>query len=189
MAGFGPLFQQAVGVVVRLRTNVAVSPSARVRWTALRGTRGGNLRIGRDSIVNCRVAFDGAGGTVSIGSRCYVGASTLVCRSSITIEDDVIISWGVTVVDHDSHSPLWSHRRNDVADWMKGTKNWEHVAVQPVHIEARVWIGFGASILKGVRIGAGSVIGAGSMVTRSVPPNSVVAGNPARVIREIERTA
>ena len=103
--------------------------------------------------------------------------------------DDVIISWGVTIVDHDSHALHWSLRKHDVSAWSRGEKDWTSVSISPVIIGSKVWIGFGASILKGVTIGEGSVVGAQSVVTRNVPPFSIVAGNPARVIRLIETEA
>ena len=175
-----------VSLVVRARTQVDSHASARIRWTALWGTRGGGISIGEGSIVNCRIGFDDPGGRVQIGRRCYIGASLLVCHTGIRIDDDVIISWGVTVVDHDSHSIDWQQRSADVRLWGQGRKSWNGVNIGPVHIEERAWIGFGASILKGVRIGRGSVIGAGSVVTRDVPPYVVVAGNPARIVRQLE---
>jgi len=58
---------------------------------------------------------------------------------------------------------------------------------KPIVIEDNVWLGGGAILLPGVRIGRNAVVGAGAVVTRSVPANTVVAGNPARVIREIEQ--
>jgi maltose O-acetyltransferase len=58
---------------------------------------------------------------------------------------------------------------------------------KPIVIEDNVWLGGGAILLPGVRIGRNAVVGAGAVVARSVPPNTVVAGNPARVIREIEQ--
>jgi galactoside O-acetyltransferase len=171
--------------LVRRRLQVEVGEGSRVRWTSLLGQRAGHLRVGQGSIVNCRIDFDGREGRVQIGDRCFIGASHLVCREKITLGDDVIISWGVTVVDHNSHSLDWEHRRNDVTDWARGEKDWRHVDIRPVVIHDKVWIGFGASILKGVIIGEGAVVGAGSMVTRDVPAYTVVAGNPARPIKRI----
>lgn len=175
--------------VVRRRLNVEVGMGSTVRWASLLGQRAGHLRVGERSIVSCRIDFDGREGRVQIGDRCFIGASHLVCREKITLGDDVIISWGVTVVDHNSHALEWEHRRNDVADWARGEKDWQHVEVRPVVIHDKVWIGFGASILKGVVIGEGAVIGAGSIVTRDVPPYTVVAGNPARPIKRINDNA
>lgn len=175
--------------VVRRRLHTEIGMGSKVRWTSLLGQRAGRLRVGQGSIVNCRIDFDGHEGNVQIGDRCFIGASHLVCREKITLGDDVIISWGVTVVDHNSHALEWEHRRNDVEDWARGEKNWHHVDIRPVVIHDKVWIGFGVSILKGVVIGEGAVIGAGSVVTRDVPPHTVVAGNPARPIKRINENA
>lgn len=175
--------------LVRRRLDVHVGMGSRIRWTRLVGQRVGHLRVGQGSIVNCRIDFDGPEGQVRIGDRCFVGASHLVCRESITLGDDVIISWGVTVVDHNSHALAWEQRRNDVSDWAQGKKDWSHVDIRPVVIHDKVWIGFGAYILKGVVIGEGAVIGAGSIVTRDVPAYTVVAGNPARPIKRINENA
>lgn len=158
--------------------------NSRVNWWALRGV-GGVIRIGSDSIIECRVMFDSTVGRVVIGDRCYIGNSLIISSKSIIIADDVIISWGVTIVDHNSHSLDWEMRRNDVLDWAGGKKNWGDVAVAPVTIGSKVWIGFGASILKGVNIGEGAIVGAGSVVTKDVAPYTVVAGNPARVVRRL----
>jgi len=95
------------------------------------------------------------------------------------------MSWGITISDHDSHSVEWQHRQDDVLQWCEGRKDWTHVAHAPVVIANKVWIGFNASILKGVTIGEGAIVGACSVVTRDVPPFSIVAGNPARVVRTL----
>jgi acetyltransferase-like isoleucine patch superfamily enzyme len=151
----------------------------------MRHTRQGRVLIGKDSIVNCRIAFDHPDGEIAIGQRSYIGASHLVCHTAIRIGDDVIISWGVTIVDHDSHSLRWEDRRSDVSNWMTDKKDWGKVAIAPVTIADKVWIGFGASVLKGVTIGEGSVIAANTVVTRDVAPYTLVAGNPGRVIRTL----
>jgi acetyltransferase-like isoleucine patch superfamily enzyme len=155
---------------------------------ALAGVRGGaecSISVGDGSFVRAHLIFERRRASIKIGNRSYIGASHLITASAITVGDDVLISWGVTVVDHHSHSLRFSERSADVAGWIRGQKDWTHVKTAPIHIESKVWIGFGASILSGVTVGEGAVVGAGSVVTSSVPPWSVWAGNPARLIREL----
>lgn len=145
-----------------------------------------SLSVGRECDLHCRISFDREKGSVTIGDRCYIGASHIVCADDVAIGDDVIVSWGVTIVDHNSHSLDWHGRENDVKDWKTGKKDWSRVRSAPVNIKDKVWIGFNASILKGVTIGEGAVIGACAVVSRDVPPYTVVAGNPARVLGAID---
>lgn len=180
------LLDYAWGLRLRGSGRVSVGAGTRVRWSRIGLKGGGRAIIGSTSIVHCRIDFDSPNGVVKIGDRSFVGASRLVCHTGIAIGNDVIISWSVTIVDHDSHSLLWDRRRNDVADWMRGAKRWDDVTIAPVAIRDKVWIGFGAVILKGVTVGEGAVIGAHSVVTRDVAPYTVVAGNPARVIRQLQ---
>lgn len=181
------IINSIIGCLLRRFGRVTVGRNSVVSWWGLRSVRaGGVIRVGSDSIVRCRIDFDSPHGQVQIGDRCFLGASHLVCHSGIILGDDVIMSWGVTVVDHDSHPLLWTDRQADVSEWMQGIKRWEKVKISPVRIESKAWIGFGASILKGVCIGEGAVIGANAVVTRDVPPYSVVAGNPARIVRYLK---
>lgn len=143
------------------------------------------ITIGRDCIINARIAFDRSGAAFECGDRCFVGASHMVSAERITLGNDVIISWGVTIVDHNSHAIEWDQRANDVLDWSKGAKDWSHVTIAPVQIHDKAWIGFNASILKGVTIGVGAIVAAGAVVTKNVPPYSIVAGNPARFVRSV----
>ena len=69
--------------------------------------------------------------------------------------------------------------------WHKGFKDWSKIKRAPIVIERRVWIGFNCIILKGITIGEGAVVGAGSMVCRDVPPYSLVVGHPARVVKRL----
>jgi acetyltransferase-like isoleucine patch superfamily enzyme len=170
-------------IIVKSRINISIGSNSRVRWIRLFGCKPGKLRIGSNSIVNCRIDYDGHCGEIKVGNRCFIGSSHLVCRDKIIIGDDVIISWGVTIVDHNSHSLEWLHRQHDVTDWINDRKDWGKVIVKSVQVKDKVWIGFGATILKGVILGEGAVIGACSVVTRDVPPYTVVAGNPARIIK------
>lgn len=144
------------------------------------------LSIGSHSIIEGAILFDKDEAKVSVGDRTFIGASTLVCADNITIGDDVLISWGCTIVDHDSHSIDFHSRSKDVENWLTGFKNWTNVKVGAVHIMDKVWLGFNVIVLKGVTIGEGAVVGAGSVVTKNVKPYTIVAGNPAREIRTIE---
>ncbi len=174
-----------IGVYVRQKVRIHMGTNSRVHFWGLRSQQAGALRIGNDCVVRARFDFDGHDGKVEIGDRCFIGASHVVCRDRIVIGDDVVISWGVTIVDHDSHSICWEHRKKDVTDWLRGAKDWTNVRVAPVTISNKVWIGFGASILRGTTIGEGAVIGANSVVTKDVMAYTVVAGNPAKYIKTI----
>jgi acetyltransferase-like isoleucine patch superfamily enzyme len=169
-------------VVKSNKFSFSVGDRSVVDYFRIRGERG-NLRIGSDCIIHSVFAFDREGAHISIGDRCYIGKSLLVSGENIEIRDDVTISWGVTIVDHDSHSTLWSERQQDILNWGQGIKSWTGITRRKVLIDSRAWIGFNVIILKGVTVGADAVVGAGSVVTHDVPANSIVAGNPARVLR------
>ncbi len=162
-----------------------VPKSCKISIRTLRSFWQKNISVGEQTILHCITSFDRAEARIRIGDRCYIGKSHLVAAESIEIGNDVIISWGVTIVDHNSHSIKWENRKDDIHNWHKGIKNWRDVNVAPVKIENKVWIGFNATILKGVTLGEGSIVGAGSVVTKSVPSNTVVAGNPAVIVRRL----
>lgn len=173
------------GFLFKLRRGIDVGENSQVTWARIRLPKGSRISVGKDSLVHCRISFDSPQGHVIIGDRSYVGLSSLVCYRKIVIGNDVLISWGATIVDHNSHSLYWEQRKNDVVNWSVGIKTWDHVGNAPVIIQDKVWIGFNVSILKGVTIGEGSVVGACAVVTKDVPPYTLVAGNPARVIRKL----
>ena len=153
------------------------------------------LEIGKESQIFGQICVLRSEAKISIGQRCQINRCNLVSVIGIEIGDDVLIAGGTIIWDNDSHSIFWKDRKNDVIqcgidyrktpeDWTRN-KDWTHVKKAPVIIKNRVWIGFNAAILKGVTIGEGAVIGAMSVVTHDVPPYTIVAGNPARVIRKI----
>jgi acetyltransferase-like isoleucine patch superfamily enzyme len=155
---------------------------------SVRTARRGNHTIGENCILNCYFSFDRPEAQITIGRGSYIGNSHLVAAEHIIIGNDVVISWDTTIVDHNSHSLDWRQRANDVAEWHQGKKNWSGVGILPVTIEDNVWIGFGVTILKGVTIGKGAVVGAASVVTKDVAPFTVVAGVPAKKIRDLSET-
>ena len=174
------------GLFFKRRRGIKVAARCRVAWHKIVLAQGCKLRIGNGSIVEARIRFDRADSSVRIGERTFIGASTLVCAEAIDIGDDVLISWGCTIVDHNSHPMAWKDRSSDVENWFDGRKDWTHVERAAVQIGNKAWIGFNVIILKGVHIGEGAIVGAGSVVTRDVPSFSIAAGNPARLIRELE---
>jgi acetyltransferase-like isoleucine patch superfamily enzyme len=166
-------------------SGVNIADGTRVIFSKIIPKADCNLTIGSNSMIDGSLIFEREGASIQIGERVFIGGAALISAERITVGDDVLISWGCTVVDHNSHAISWRHRSNDVMDWVKGEKDWANVKRKPVEIHSKAWIGFNAIILKGVTIGEGAIIGAGSVVTKDVPPYTIVAGNPAKVIREI----
>lgn len=179
----------ALGWRSRLSSAVKIGRRTSIAWRRIRNIGGNSLFVGEDSIVHADISFEESGGEIRIGNRCFIGRCHLVCYRNIVVGDDVIMSWGVTIVDHDSHSIDWDKRSDDVRAWSKGRKDWKHVPHAGVVVKDKAWIGFNVSILKGVIIGEGAVIGACSVVTRDIPPYTVAAGNPARVVRQLTSSA
>ena len=151
----------------------------------IRGGKRCRLSIGVSCLVRSTVVFEKEEATLSVGDRCFIGTAVISVADRVEIGDDVLISWGVTITDHNSHSLKFSERQRDVEDWRGRRKDWAQVKFGKVVICDKVWIGFNAIILKGVTIGEGAIVGAGSVVSKDVPPFTIVAGNPARVVREL----
>jgi len=162
-----------------------ITASTKLAFWRIQGGKKCVLKVGALSTVRAFLSFEKSQSEIRIGKQTYIGKSHLGVSTRIFIGNNVLISWGVTIVDHNSHSISYSQRAQDICDWKNGSKNWSNVVCKPVHISDKVWIGFNSIILKGVTIGEGAIVGAGSVVTRDVPAWTIVAGNPAKTIREI----
>jgi len=112
---------------------------------------------------------------LEIGANFAMTGGTICAAERITIGNNVAVGANTTITDTDFHSLDTNQRRMESSGG----------SAAAIVIEADVFIGMNCLILKGVRIGEGSVIGAGSVVTRDVPPRVIVAGNPAKVVREL----
>jgi acetyltransferase-like isoleucine patch superfamily enzyme len=163
----------------------SVGKLSRIAFWRIRPIRKNQLLVGSSSIIETKIVFERELASVSIGDRTFIGTGVITVSHSVQIGNDVMIAWGVCVSDHNSHSTIFSIRKNDVTDWLQGKKEWDGVLSAPVVIRDKAWIGFNSILLKGVTIGEGAIVGAGSVVTKNVPPWTIVAGNPARIIREI----
>ena len=185
------LFANLSQAVARRRVlrhpGVTLAPDAKVAFDKIGLRPGCTLTIGERSIMQGSLQFDREGASIRIGARTFIGGSLLASADKIDLGDDVLMAWGCTVVDHDSHTLDWEGRQRDVIDWYDGKKDWSQVARAAVRIGDKSWIGFNSSILKGVTVGEGAVVAACSVVTRDVEPYVLVAGNPARVIRRLSR--
>jgi acetyltransferase-like isoleucine patch superfamily enzyme len=147
---------------------------------------GSTIKIGKDCLIEGLLVTETNESSLIVGDNTYIGGGTVIdCIKSISIGDDVLISYECILSDSDNHSVRYSIRKKDLADWKQRKHDWTTTNSKPIHISTGVWIGVRAIILKGVTIGEGSVVGAGSVVTKDVPPWTIVAGNPARIIREI----
>ncbi len=125
-------------------------------------------------VLSCIGPAGSPAAKLSIGGRTSIWYGTVIsARSEITIGSNCAISWNCTILDNDMHEIVF---RPEDARSPKGNY---------VRIADHVWIGAGSTILKGVTIGENAVVAAGSLVTRDVPPNTLVAGSPAKVVKEI----
>jgi acetyltransferase-like isoleucine patch superfamily enzyme len=170
-----------------------------------------NVRLGRDCFIERKNSFDRfrseqnpglvlgdraklycftalsvePSGMVVIGDDSIV-CGIFMCAQRITIGKRVIISYGVTIADSDFHPTDPAARKQDaIANSPYGDKSKRpHIETDPVEIGDDVWIGIGALILKGVKIGVGARIGAGAVITREVPAGAYYIGNPAHAVTD-----
>lgn len=145
-------------------------------------------RIGRGASVYLGTMFDvGPRGRVRVGDYALLNGARIVCDEAIDIGDYCLISWNVVLMDS-YRLPFDAGPRRRALEDVPGRaprRTDAEVPARPVRIGANVWIGFDACVLPGVTIGTGSVVGARSVVFDDVPPYTMVAGNPARVIRAL----
>ena len=148
---------------------------------------GSNVKLGRCvNLYGCEIgdnskigAFVEVQKNARIGAHCKISSHSFVCEG-VTIEDEAFVGHGVVFInDSYPRSTTLSGELQTEADWK----------VEQTTVKKRASIGSGATILSKVVIGENAIVGAGSVVTRDVPANSIVAGNPARLVRYLAEEA
>lgn len=146
----------------------------------------GSIVIGARTLFLGNIQVFKHGGKVSIGDDCFIGEGTRIWSSSeIKIGNRCLISHSVNIHDNSSH-PLDSKDRHEDYKkiFMSGLQADMKINEAPVMIGDDVWIGFNSTVMKGVTIGKGAIIGANTVITKDVPDYAVVIGNPARIIKQ-----
>jgi acetyltransferase-like isoleucine patch superfamily enzyme len=148
-----------------------------------------NISIGTDTHIRGTVLIYKYGGKISIGNNCYIGDGSRVWSGDhIVIGNDVLIAHNVNIVDTQAHELDSSERAERYIELIKQGPwtNKGSIETKPIIIKNKVWISFNAVILKGVTIGEGAIVAAGSVVTKDVEPYTMVAGNPAVFVKKVK---
>lgn len=149
---------------------------------------GDSIRIGDNFYAGPNCRFEGwekyngvsftpqirIGNNVKINSKCHIGAI-----NKVVIEDDVLIGSGVFITDH-------AHGTSKLEDLKLPPNNRDLYSKGKVKIEEKSWICENVIILPGVTVGRNSIVGAGAVVTKDVPPYTVVGGNPAKILKKVK---
>jgi acetyltransferase-like isoleucine patch superfamily enzyme len=151
-----------------------------------------DVKLGRDvklskfiNLYGCEVGDESKIGAfveiqknASVGKRCKISSHTFICEG-VTIEDNVFIGHGVTFINDSYPRATTGEKLQTEADWK----------VERTVVKKGASIGSGSTVLSNITIGENAIVGAGSVVTKDVPANCIVAGNPAKILRSIEQTA
>lgn len=166
------------GAKLRVYTKIYLKIGKKAKVTVgnnLRYTSGGGINpLCRNTCGYIRVDN---GAQFTIGDNVGISSAVFWVKESVTIGNNVLVGGDSVIIDTDSHQMNWEGRRDKSGDYLKAKS-------KPIVIEDDVMIGTRCIILKGVRIGARSVIAAGSVVTKDVPSDCVAGGNPCHVIRQ-----
>jgi galactoside O-acetyltransferase len=167
---------------IKIHPSVIVAPSSSVKIYNPPDPPEICLEIGEGSHIFSKFSLFLPNSRIKIGKNSQLGNSHFICLDRIEVGDDVLMAWGCTIMDNDSHALEWEYRKNDVGQCYKDyledssniirNKDWSHVKSGPIVIGNKSWIGYNVSILKNVSIGEESVIGACSVVSKSIPDKS-----------------
>jgi acetyltransferase-like isoleucine patch superfamily enzyme len=176
----------------RIPDNVALADSAYVEtsfsFLLYRSEQSPGVTIGHGASTYLGTMFDvGPGGRVTLGEYALVHGARIICDAEVAIADHALISWNVVLMDSYRISVDPEVRRQEVrASAAARPRRLEGNAMaRRVRIGRAAWIGFDSCILPGVTVGDGAIVGARSVVMHDVEPFTIVAGNPARLVRRL----
>lgn len=178
-------------VAGKFRQNACVGAGTLIRGNAKCMNTGEKeqVKIGEKCCLACLIQAYCCG-EVSIGDRVYIGTRTVLqAKESIRVGNDVIISDNALLTDNNNHptSPEMRIIMTACEDYMHDELwTWKYAESKPIVIEDNVWIGRNAVVMKGVTVGRGSIVALGAVVTHDVPPYTVVAGNPAKIVKKLD---
>lgn len=162
--------------------NVAFKSEAEI------GLNHGRLVIGDNTVIAAKIMTFAHGGNITIGQDCYIGVQTRIWSGTeIEIGDRVLISHNCNIFDSTTHpidKQIRAEHEKEVLSTGFPKELYPTINEAPVRIGSDVWVGCNSIILKGVTIGEGAIVSAGSIVTKDVPANVMVGGNPARVLKK-----
>jgi acetyltransferase-like isoleucine patch superfamily enzyme len=148
-----------------------------------------NIAVGVNTHIRGTLLIYKYGGKITIGNNTYVGdGSRIWSGEKITIGNDVLIAHNVNIIDTQAHELDSCERSQRYLDLI-GQGPWANkgsIETKAITIQNKAWISFNAIILKGVTIGEGAIVAAGSVVTKDVAPYTMVAGNPAVFVKNVK---
>jgi acetyltransferase-like isoleucine patch superfamily enzyme len=148
--------------------------------------RGGGITINSSPLSNLLGLYQRTiiiaryGGKITIGKKSGISGSTIYSMKSITIGEHCTIGANCKIIDNDFHPLEWEHRRKGL--------NEKYARRKPITIGNDCFIGANSLVLKGTKLGNNVIVGAGSVVSGTFPSNVIIAGNPAKIIKEINAT-
>lgn len=161
--------------------------------------KGATLNIGNNCVIKSSflsnlvglysrtiIVTRAAGAVIDIGDNVGISGATIYARREIHIGDNTCIGGNTKILDNDFHPIEWEER-NRLLQSKEGGEATDLIPAKPIHIGKNCFIGCNAIILKGTELGDGCVVGAGAVVSGKFPPNSVIAGNPAQIIRMLTK--
>lgn len=172
---------------LKRRPTLIVGEGTRLFWTArVLNARGRQdaIRVGARSLIRGELFTFAHGGEIVIGDNVYIGEGSRIWSGArVTLGNYVLVAHGVSIMDNLTHPLNWRARRAQY-DAIYSTGHPQDIDLddKPITIGDDAWIGAHAIVLRGVTIGARAIVAAGAVVTRDVPSDAIVAGNPAKII-------